>query len=160
MAASASTTITFAVTGTSDDSDISVELDDELNGDKTTFKSGDTVYFNVYTNPTDLSVTVDTTLGSTAENGSKSVEQTETISFVKSKTASLSKLPAGAVSYSYIGRSGGTPTFSGKDVTVPTEINALMKCTYSATAKAYKLSGVTIPTGETEIQVLVVVSPA
>lgn len=158
-----STTITFATVQPGDTGDtsnsIQVELDSEANGGKTTFTPDDIAYFLVYA-PTNLSVTADTTLGTVALTGSKSVAQTETLQFVQETEANLSKIPNGAVTTEWIGRNNGSVTVTSSKVTVATKCNGVLKCTYNATAKAGKLSGVTIPAGQTEIEALVVVAAA
>lgn len=157
--ASASTTVTFAIVQPDGlNSSISVELDDEANGDKTTFLPGDTAHFLVHTNPENLAITLDTTIGSISANGSKSVAVSEQLTFIQSQSETLGKIPNGAVTTSWIGRAGGSPTISDSTVSLPAIINGVLNCTYNTTARAYRLAGVTIPTGLDEIQALIVVS--
>lgn len=160
-ASSASTTISFAIVQPDGvNASISVELDDAANSNKSTFLPGDTANFLVHTNPASLAVTVDTTIGTVAANGSKSVAVADQLVFVQSKEETLSKVPNGAVTTAWIGRAAGSPSVSGSTVTLPTEANGVLSCGYNTTAKAFKLSGVTIPTGLDEIQALIVVSAA
>lgn len=158
---SASTTISFAVVNPDGSSSaIEVQLDEEASGNKSSFAPGDSVYFLVHTNPQSLTVTVDTTMGTVSANGTKSVPVSDDLQYVKSKSATLSRIPNGSVTTAWIGRAGGARTISGREVSVPAEVNGILHCTYNTTAKSYKLSGVTIPPGATETQVLVVVSAA
>lgn len=160
---SASTTITFAIVQPDNidgsNSSIAVELDDAANNNKSTFQPGDTAHFLVHTNPPGLTVSIDTTLGTVSANGTKSVPVTDQLEFIQSTEESLNRVPNGSVTTSWIGRAGGTPTVSGTSVTLATATNGILACSYETTAKAYRLAGVTIPTGLDEVQVLIVVSP-
>lgn len=162
--ASASTTITFAIVqpdnADGSSSSIAVELDDAANNNKNTFQPGDTAHFLVHTNPPGLAISVDTTVGTISPNGTKSVAVTEQLTFIQSKEETLDRVPNGSVTTSWVGRAGGNPTVSGSNVTLSAAANGVLACSYETTAKAYKLSGVTIPAGLDEIQVLIVVSAA
>lgn len=155
---STSTTITFAVVSDADGSSITVELDAAANNSKSTFLPGDTAHFLVHANPPGLAVSVDTTVGAVAANGTKVVAVEEQLQFVQSAEESLGKVPNGTVTTAWIGRAGGAPTISGTSVKLPGVTNGVLKCNYETTAKSYRLSGVTIPTGMDEIGVLIVVS--
>lgn len=161
---SASTTITFAIVqpdgADGSSSSISVELDAEANDNKTTFLPGDTANFIIHTVPSDLDVTVDTTIGTVAANGTKSVAVQDQLVFIQSLEETLSKVPNGTVTTAWVGRAGGTPIVSGSSIKLTTATNGVLNCTYNTTAKAYTLAGVTIPSGLEEIQVLIVVSAA
>lgn len=158
---SKSTTVTFAITGTDGTADaIEVELDEKANGGKSTFLPTDKAYFLVFTNPENLALSIDATMGTITALGTKSVERTDTLQFVQSASESLNNVPTGSVRTEWIGRAGGTVAVSGTSVSVPTAVNGILNCTYTATAKSYSLSGVSIPPGLEEIEVLIVVSPA
>lgn len=160
---SASTTITFAIVQPDNvdgsNPSISVELDDVANNNKSTFQPGDTAHFLVHTNPAGLAVSIDTTVGTVSANGTKSVPVQDQLVFIQSTEETLNRIPNGAVSTAWIGRAGGTPTVSGSSVTLADVTNGILACSYETTAKAYRLSGVTIPAGLDEIQALIVVSP-
>lgn len=156
-----STTVTFAVVGSGDSADnIQVEMDDVVNNSKSTFLPSEEAYFLVFTNPSDLSVQIDTTMGSITFIGTKEVEVIDSLQYVQSNVESLSKVPIGSVTTQWIGRAGGSPSVSGTSVSVPDIINGILNCTYMALAKSYKISGVTIPVGLEEVEVLIVVSPS
>lgn len=158
---SASTTITFAVVQSdAAGSSISVELDDAANNGKSTFQPGDTAHFLVHTNPAGMAVTIDSTIGTVAANGSKSVAAEEQLQFVQSDEGTLGKVPSGTVTTAWIGRAGGAPTISGTSVKLPAITNGVLKCNYQTIAKSYRLSGVTIPAGMDEIAALIVVTAA
>jgi len=72
---------------------LSVELDSELNGNKTTFSKGDSVHFKVYC---DVNFEVETTSGTVSIGAavSETIED-ETITFVKGEPASISKYMTG-----------------------------------------------------------------
>lgn len=154
--ATTSTTITFTTRSLS--GGISVELDEAANNGKTNFGSGDTVHYLVHTNPLAMTVENITSAGTVAANGTKQVTVEETVTFAKEKTAPLDKIPTGPVVWSWIGRNGGTPTFSGANITLPADAVGVLKCSYPTTPKAFSLSGVTIPTGMDEFPVVVVVA--
>jgi len=155
--ATTSTTITFVTSTAGGNGNISVELDDAANNDKSSFASGETVHYLVHTDPAGMIVTNTTSSGTVGTNGTKSVAVEEVITFAREKTARLSKIPNGAVTTSWIGKNGGTATFSGADITLASEVVGVLKCTYTTTAKAFSLSGVTIPAGMDEFPVVVVV---
>lgn len=156
-----STTVTFAIVGSSDTTDdIQVELDEVANNNKSTFLPTETCHFLVFTNPTSLGITLDTTMGTITANGTKNADVEDTLQFVQSNAENLSKLPVGGVTTTWLGRAGGSPSVNGSTVSVPTIINGVLNCKYQATARAYKLSGVTIPAGMEEVEVLIVVSPS
>jgi len=154
--ATTSTTITFTTRSLS--GGISVELDDVANNNKTSFNSGDTVHYLVHTQPLSMVVENITSAGTVAANGTKQVTVVETVTFAKEKTATLAKIPTGSVTHSWIGRSGGTPSFSGANITLPADAVGVLKCSYPTTPKAFSLSGVTIPAGMDEFPVVVVVA--
>ena len=154
--ATTSTTITFTTRSLS--GGISVELDEAANNGKTSFASGDTVRYLVHTNPLSMAVENITSAGTVAANGTKQVMIQETVTFAKEKTATLAKIPTGSVTWSWIGRDGGLPSFSGSAITLPADAVGVLKCSYPTTPKAFSLSGVTIPTGMDEFPVVVVVA--
>ena len=155
-----STTVTFAIVGADGATeDILVELDEELNNEKSTFLPTDTAYFLVFTNPPDLAINIDTTMGTIASLGSKSVAKEDMLQFVQTSSETLGYIPSSAVTAEWIGRSGGSTSVSGSTVSVPELINGILKCNYDATAQSYSISGVTIPAGMEEVEVLIVVSP-
>lgn len=155
--ATTSTTITFT-TRSADGGGISVELDEAANNAKTSFNSGDTVHYLVHTQPLNMVVENITSSGSVSANGTKQVTVEETVTFAKEKTATLGKIPTGPVVWSWIGRDGGLPSFSGSAITLPADAVGVLKCSYPTTPKAFSLSGVTIPTGMDEFPVVVVVA--
>ena len=156
--ATTSTTITF-VTSTAENGNgnISVELDDAANNDRSQFASGDIVHYLVHTDPIDMTVSNTTSAGTVAANGTKQVTVSEIVTFAKSTTGRLNKVPTGTVTWSWIGRDGGAPTFAGADITLASAAVGVLQCSYPTTAKAFALSGVTIPTGLDEFPVVVVV---
>jgi len=154
--ATTSTTITFTTRSLS--GGISVELDDVANNNKTSFNSGDTVHYLVHTQPLSMVVENITSAGTVAANGTKQVMIQETVTFAKEKTATLAKIPTGTVVWSWIGRDGGLPSFSGSAITLPADAVGVLKCSYPTTPKAFSLSGVTIPAGMDEFPVVVVVA--
>jgi hypothetical protein len=154
-----STTITFVVEG-----NMQVELDDLKNNDKTQFASGDTVYFKVYCNPIDLTVTGEASDGTvTIDSTDSSDTQVEQLTFTKTSSADLGKLatPKSYTSLKWLGSNTGTSpaiSASGTALNVTDRLIAVAEIEYSATYKGGNLSGVTIPAGITDYPVVVVLT--
>jgi hypothetical protein len=162
MPTTTSTTITFAVvTGDAADASIRVILDAEANNNKTSFASGDTANFIVITNPPEMVIALDTTMGVISGGQEKVFEIVgEVKQFIKADKATLDYIPLGAVTTSWIGRSGGNISVEGATLTVPAKVNGILSCDYSAKGRAYALSGVIVPADLDSVQVLVVISAA
>lgn len=92
---------------------LSVELDAELNMDRTCFLYGEKVYFRVYHSPA-LTITVTPSDGSVfLENVGSSSSEEENISFVDTNEASVNKAINVLSSYSWFGRSLGSIVKTG-----------------------------------------------
>jgi len=150
--ATASTTIVFADQAVS----LSIQLDDLLNNNKTSFDSGATVYFLVFSVVDAISVNTLCSSGAVTSNGTKQVDVTEIVVFENTATASLDKLPNGTVTWSWMGNAGGVPVFDGRSVTMPRNTVGVLQCSYTTTARSFALAGVTIPDNLEEFDVVVV----
>ncbi|MBF0517279.1 MAG: hypothetical protein HQK97_09215, partial [Nitrospirae bacterium] len=110
--------VTFNKTCTSSSSNsFSFEANSDKNGSKSTFQAvDDTAYYKLW--PGGKSPTLWSNLGSVSNTGTASETVTEDISIYKSKSGTLSKMPAGTVTYSWTGSYVGdaTPTFDGKSI--------------------------------------------
>lgn len=73
-------------------------------------------------------ITSSGTAGITAHGLTESV--TEYVVFANITTGSLQSLPYGVVTATWLGRDLGTPVFTRKNVSVPTEGVGVLKCTY------------------------------
>jgi hypothetical protein len=90
------------------DAYLEVELDDELNGDRSCFLYGENVYFRVYHSPS-MSITVETSDGTVFLISTGNLEAvTENISFANENTGNVSKLIKAIVSWVWFGRSLGS----------------------------------------------------
>ena len=88
MAVTASIVINFEKTD--ETSYLAVELDSEKNLGKTTFRQGDDIFFKVYS---DIDYSIDVTSGTVVqtESDTESAEIKETLSFIKTKYATVQK---------------------------------------------------------------------
>ena len=157
--ANSSLTISFATTTGSTDQFIDLELDDDLNGDKTTFLFGEIVYFRVFTNCTTLDFYP--TEGSVAANGTGTADIVEQITFtepplaaggiVSENTSSLG-YPANDGSFSAVvlGSGSGCGTISVDSVDTK-QANAsqadpgVYTATYKSDYLGKKITGPTMP---------------
>ncbi len=106
---------------------------------KTTFAPGETAYLRVIS-PSETAYTTDTSMG-TISAGATDVPYSyeENLSFLNSKTATLAYLPYNTVTHSWIGVSGGTPTFSERVVSISTSAVAILHCEYQMLGDRLKL---------------------
>lgn len=124
---------------------LSAEIDsrpDGLNLGVTQFiKWLDDPGFLVYKTP-NVATTFTTTAGSVNAVRVDAIAVTDYLSFAKSREASLSKPPTGAVSFTPIG-SGGTASFTvnGTRVIANNVITAVYKAEYTTTGYGYRLEG-------------------
>lgn len=150
--ATASTTIVFADPAIS----LSMQLDDQMNNNKTSFDSGATVYFLVFSAMNDIDINTLCSSGAVTANGTKQVVIEQTVVFENTSTASLDNLPDGTVTWSWMGNVGGVPVFDGQSVTLPRNTVGVLQCSYTTTARSFALAGVTIPANLDEFDVVVV----
>lgn len=151
----ATMTVSFSSTcDTSSSKGFTFEADSDKNGGKSTFMAvDDTAWYRLY--PGGSSPTLWSNLGSVSNSGSVSESVSEYITIYKSKTASLSKTPAGSVSYTWIGAYKGddTPTFSGTEITFSKSTTGVLQCEYDALYDLLEIttstSGMLLVTAET-----------
>lgn len=158
--ADSSLTISFVATA-SGDQFIDLELDDDLNNEKTSFLFGETAFFRVFTNCS----TVDFYLseGSISSVGSGSIEMTEVITFTEppesaggkasDNTASLSHpAKSGTFSATKLGSGTGCGTLS-IDVANTKQVNASLAgpgaylVSYTSDYSVKKIVGPNMPSG-------------
>jgi hypothetical protein len=133
-----------------------VELDDERNGGKTQFSSGDTVFFKAYTSPPDMEVTGDASSGTLTKGAKGTGIVKEQLTFANAKTANLRYLANKITSFKWFGRDGGAPSVIGNQVTIPANTIGVLEVEYEADYTSWSLGGVTIPSGLAQFPVLVV----
>jgi len=127
---------------------LSAEIDgreDGLNQGDTNFVLGSSPGFLVFKS-SGLTYSMKQTDGSIANEGSVSVEVTETVTFADSNEASLQKPPSGAVTWVALGAGGGGNFLvEGTKVTVAggAKIFGIYEATYRTTADAYRLTSAT-----------------
>ena len=142
---------------------LSAEVDtrpDGLNGGRSSFNPGETVYILVYKSD---NVTVTDTIcsaGSMAAQGSTVVTKTEELMFEDADTASL-QVPAQSSLSSTVwyGRSLGNLTLQSDKVTVRASSKGVgvAKVTYGALALIYALSSPATLNGETDFSILALI---
>lgn len=158
--ADSSLTISFTTTTGSTDQFIDLELDDDLNGDKTSFLFGEVVYFRVFTNCTTLDFFPSE--GTVSDNGSGIADISEMISFtqppssaggvISDNTSSLSYPVSSSFSATAIGSSVGCGSIS-VDPVDPKQANAsqagpgVYTATYKSNYLSKKITGPNMPTG-------------
>ncbi len=142
----ATLTVNFGSDSAADSGGLLLEVDDRetgLNGGNTSFRPGDNVAYLLYKSD-GVSVTEHVvTAGGRAAAGSGSRAVDEVLQFADSKEASLRYPAAGAVSFSWLGRSGGDPRLVGQQtVALGAPGIGLLRAQYHANFDAYRLSGV------------------
>lgn len=142
---------------------LSAEVDSRpggLNGGRTAFQPGETVYLLVYRSD-NVSIT-DTTCsaGSLSSQGTATVSVTEELMFEDSDTAQLSKPARSSLSQSaWYGRSLGSISLQSDKVTVKaaTKGVGVAKVTYDALALVYALSSPATLNGEADFSILALI---
>ena len=142
---------------------LSAEIDTRpqgLNGGRSSFSPGETVYLLVYKSD-NVSIT-DTicSAGSLSSQGSAVVTVTEELMFEDSDTATLGKPARSSLTQSvWYGRSLGGLTLQSDKVTVKTSSKGVgvAKVTYDALALVYALSSPATLNGETDFSILALI---
>jgi hypothetical protein len=142
---------------------LSAEVDtraDGLNGGRSSFSPGETVYILVY--KTDNVSITDTvcSAGSLSAQGSAVVAVTEELMFEDADTASLNKPARSSLTQTvWYGRSLGNLTVQADKVSVKAETKgvAVAKVTYDTLALIYALSSPATLNGETDFSILALI---
>lgn len=135
-----SITITFCSEVTEEDQALVVELDDEMNNDKTQFLYGEKAYFKIYKYPSSLSLTITPSDGTIASEGSGTDDEEENITFVNTDTASSSKPVKSISSYSWLGNSLGAVSGLGTTVNASNEGVGVLKLDYKSDFVRYSIT--------------------
>jgi hypothetical protein len=137
---------------------LSAEIDsrtDGFNKGVTSFLIGDSPVYLLYKSP-QVSISQMTTAGSVSLMSSGvMIKMVETITFAKTREASISKPASGSVTWLKVGGDSGNFTVSGTKVTTTVPILSVYQATYYASADAYKLSGVSAVPGVPNVSVIV-----
>lgn len=142
---------------------LSAEIDTRpqgLNGGRTAFNPGETVYLLLY--KTDNVSITDTlcSAGSLSAQGSTVVTITEELMFEDADTAQLSKPARAAIAQTvWYGRNLGSLTVQPDKITVKAQARgvAVAKITYEALALIYTLSSPATLNGETDFSILALI---
>lgn len=89
---------------------IQVRMDETANGGKTSFLYGDKAFFQLYTYPENMTLTITPSDGSVSDEGSGVGELEEIITFANTDEASVAYPLASIVSTEWLGRSLGAIT--------------------------------------------------
>lgn len=152
-----------SATGGEPQGHLSAEIDSRpngLNGGKTSFAPGESVYVLVY-KTSNVSITETAcSAGSFSSSGSATVTVEDEITFDGEDTASLSK-PASSrsVSTEWMGRSLGSLSVQSDKMTVKAGSKgvAVAKVSYSASALVYRLSSPSSINGTTDFSVVALI---
>lgn len=149
--------------GSGSDGHLSAEVDtrpDGLNGGKSSFSPGETVYLLVYKSDNVSITDAICSAGSLSAQGSVVVTVIEELMFEDSDTATLSKPARANISQVvWYGRSLGGLTLQSDKVTVKAQDKgvAVAKVTYDALALVYALSSPATLNGETDFSILALI---
>jgi hypothetical protein len=151
--ANASLTINFSTyssSSTTGDIDLSVGLDEALNGGKTSFVFGDTAYFQIFTNAT--TIKIHKSIGTVTDNGTGQIAMSEMLAFngvpgsdPADNTANLTYTPKGAVTFKVIAGGAGAFSVSGSTVQASQAGLAVVQADYDAEYLSKSISGVNKP---------------
>lgn len=137
-------TIRFTDPSVSPNAFLELELDDDLNAEKTQFAPGESVFIRVKRYPRN-SYTMQSSAGNltrTAVDTYQSITD-EQVKFCHEKTSDLLNRPDSPVSYEWIGRNPGViPTLNGKTIQFATEVVAIMSLDYNYLHDRWKLFNV------------------
>ncbi len=123
---------------------ITIELDEVANEGQTTFYEDEIAYVRVTTDAPDYECV---TTGDHIRKVGSDIPETivEDIVFANTAEASLSGIPAGAVSYEWIGQApaGASPIFDGVDITLRNKAIGLLRCTYQELGDRFEVTNYT-----------------
>lgn len=154
--------VNFSDESSGDGGLLKLEIDDRedgLNQGNTSFKPGDDVYFFMFKHESVSLITSipERTAGGVVSVGSGTKIIKENITFSNSETGSLSYLPDGVVSMTWLGRSlqyinssvianTSVPEISITDLKIPNgkKVFGILQCEYETTGTLWKLSKVPV----------------
>ncbi|MEO1752006.1 hypothetical protein [Thiofaba sp. EF100] len=149
--------------GSGADGHLSAEIDtrpDGLNGGKSSFNPGETVYILVYKSDNVAITGTSCSAGSLSERGSTVVKVEDELMFEDDDTAQLSKPARSGLSQAvWYGRSLGGLSLQPDKVTVKASSKgvAVAKVTYDAQALVYALASPSTLNGETDFSILALI---
>ena len=135
--------------------------EDGLNLGKTRFGKGDQPGYLVFTSANVVLTSQTPSAGVVQTVGIEDILQEETLRFAEERQASVSKpvFNQALSSFKWIGNDLGTPTVvDAKTVSVPTLGVGVLKVTYLARSRQFRLTNIAVPlNGETEFEVLILI---
>lgn len=114
------------------DGSLNLDLDSEMNDDKTQFLYGVKAYFRVFKYPIDMVVELIKSDGTLAEEGSGVSEEEEMVMFVNTDTSSINKPLKSIVSYEWFGTSLGAISAEGNVIKSSISGVGVLKLTYES----------------------------
>jgi hypothetical protein len=143
--------------GGADNQIIQIELDSEKNNGKNQFLFGEKAYFKIYKYPSTLNIVLDSTDGTIFDEGSGTSDEEELITFANSNEGSSDKPIQSVFSSTWIGRSLGAISASGRTVTASQLGIGVLDFKYKSD---FIRKSITVPvkTGYDEYPVVVLVS--
>lgn len=135
--------VSFAQTGPEGDEWLNVELDDEMNGDRTSFSPGENIYIRVMRHPAESYQVY--TNGGTATKVGTNVNLAitdEEMTFLQETEKQLNKRPrvGAAVTFQAACGSPGTPAVNGRKVSFATEKTAAFRVSYEVLFDRWRLN--------------------
>lgn len=150
-----SITINFYSEVAEEDQRLVLDLDSDVNEEKTQFLYGEKCHFRVFKYPTDLVVTLHKSDGSISEEGSGVSEEEENITFVNTDSGSVSKPVRSVTSYEWLGASLGSVSAIGTAIKASQSGIAVLKLKYKS---EFTRHAVSVSTKETETYPVVILA--
>jgi hypothetical protein len=132
--------ITFVTAEVAAGESLVVDLDADMNDDKSQFEYGEKAYFRIFAYPDSMIITVEKSDGTITSEGSGEAEVEEDIVFANTNTATSSKPVKSIVSQEWLGTSLGSVSATGTKITASQEGVAVLKLTYKADFERRALS--------------------
>lgn len=129
------------VTAETAGSEVLARLDDKMNGEKTSFAYKSTAYFQVFSNPADLGLTIETSDGTVGGAGSGSETFSEFVGFAGTNRGRLTVPAESITSTRWLGTDLGTVThLGGTELQSSRSGVGYLKITYTARFRRYGLT--------------------
>lgn len=120
---------------------LSLSLDSVANKGKYAFVVGDKIYLKFLSSDSgSYAIKVNTGTAKTEATNIHYPIKNEEIQFANTDTGTLSYFPCGGVSYKWIGESGGTPVFDGKDIILAKPVVGILVCDYETKGDRLSIS--------------------
>lgn len=138
MSVTKSVTIQFVAVTVA--AELILQLDSVKNDEKTSFNYGEKAYFQAFSHPTTMGLSLTPTDGVISNEGSGSSDEEETITFVDSDEGSVSKPVQSITSYSWLGTSLGSVSSDGTTkIKTSRKGTGVLKIVYKSDFRRYGL---------------------